>query len=119
MPILKQEGLIKEYENKGISSYKPGCLDINKCGNPIDINGKVNIDFTFYGTPTEGITFDNDTLSRTRNDFASMWAKKVYDEALEKGIYQAPKAKKYVAKTNSKAEKSTEKVKKENNPFGW
>ena len=81
---LKQKGLIKEYENKGDSSYKPGCLDINKCGNPIDINGKVNIDFTFYGTPTEGITFDNDTLSRTRNDFASMWAKKVYDEALER-----------------------------------
>ncbi len=79
---LKQNGLIIEYENKENFTYKPGCLAINEYGNPIDLNGNVNTDFTFYGTPTEGITFDNDTLSRTRNDFASIWAKKVYEEVL-------------------------------------
>ncbi|WP_339841659.1 FAD/NAD(P)-binding protein [uncultured Maribacter sp.] len=92
---LKQNGLIKQFENKGNSSYKPGCLAINENGNPIDINGEANTDFTFYGTPTEGITFDNDTLSRSRNDFASAWAKIICEEIIErenrKEIYERQK----------------------------
>lgn len=32
---------------------------------------------SLYGTPTEGLTLDNDTLSRKRNDFASQWAQDV------------------------------------------
>lgn len=72
---LKRNKLIVEFENKLNTSYKPGCLTLNHQGNPINENGLINPNITFYGTPTEGITFDNDTLSRTRNDFATGWAK--------------------------------------------
>ncbi|APQ16237.1 FAD/NAD(P)-binding protein [Maribacter hydrothermalis] len=72
---LVENGLIREFENKLITGYKPGCIEINEVGNAIDKNGNVNTDISFYGTPTEGITCDNDTLSRTRNNFASVWAK--------------------------------------------
>ncbi|WP_036155527.1 FAD/NAD(P)-binding protein [Maribacter forsetii] len=81
---LLKNGLIREFENKSKTSYKPGCIEINKAGNAIDVNGHVNHDISFYGTPTEGITFDNDTLSRTRNDFASVWAKYVCGAIKEK-----------------------------------
>ncbi|WP_378187486.1 FAD/NAD(P)-binding protein [Aquimarina sp. W85] len=56
--------------------YKPGCLVINCYGQLMTKNDDVVESITLYGTPTEGITFDNDTLSRERNDFASHWAKK-------------------------------------------
>lgn len=69
---LNKNGIIQKFEN---TSYIPGCLEINDKGNPVSETGIVNNDITFYGTPTEGITCDNDTLSRTRNDFASVWAK--------------------------------------------
>lgn len=81
---LLKNRLIREFENKSKTSYKPGCVEINKAGNVIDVNGHINHDISFYGTPTEGITCDNDTLSRTRNDFASAWAKNVCEEIKEK-----------------------------------
>lgn len=81
---LKRNKLIVEYENKLNTSYKPGCLALNDDGNPINENGQINPDITFYGTPTEGITFDNDTLSRTRNDFATGWAKQTTAAILKK-----------------------------------
>lgn len=81
---LKRNKLIVEYENKLNTSYKPGCLALNDDGNPINENGQINPDITFYGTPTEGITFDNDTLSRTRNDFATHWAKSTTEAIKEK-----------------------------------
>jgi hypothetical protein len=37
-----------------------------------------------YGTPTEGVTFDNDTLSRKRNNFASHWAQDIAALLLKK-----------------------------------
>ncbi|TDT40449.1 FAD-NAD(P)-binding protein [Maribacter spongiicola] len=78
---LSKNGLIREFENTG---YIPGCLEINDKGNPISKIGIVNNDITFYGTPTEGITCDNDTLSRTRNDFATNWAKSTTEAIKEK-----------------------------------
>lgn len=71
---LIKNGLIDSFVNRVGGTYTPGCLAIDTNGNPIDANGHLNTDLTFYGTPTEGLTFDNDTLSRTRNDFASVWA---------------------------------------------
>lgn len=71
---LVGNGLIQPFENTVNGSYYPGCLSINTIGNPISKKGGLNSAFTFYGTPTEGITFDNNTLSRTRNNFASAWA---------------------------------------------
>lgn len=74
---LRENGLIDSFENRAEGTYIPGCLAIDANGNPIDANGHLNTELTFYGTPTEGLTFDNDTLSRTRNDFASVWAETI------------------------------------------
>ena len=49
-------------------------LKCNKQGNPINPEGNPEFNITLYGTPTEGFLFDNDSLSRTRNDTASLWA---------------------------------------------
>ena len=78
---LNKNGIIREYKN---STYVPGCLEINAKGNPVSEAGIVNNDITFYGTPTEGITCDNDTLSRTRNDFATNWAKETCTAILKR-----------------------------------
>ncbi len=73
---LCASGLAKPYRNfiTG-ASYETGGIAINHEGNIIDNNGNPNKKISVYGTPTEGITFDNDTLSRNRNDFGSVWAK--------------------------------------------
>ena len=81
---LLRNGIIRRYENKLNTCYRPGCLELNDKGHPIDSKGNAITKISFYGTPTEGITFDNDTLSRTRNDFASTWAKSTCD-AIVKG----------------------------------
>lgn len=81
---LKKNEIIRAFENSANSKYIPGCLEINDKGNPVSETGIENGDITFYGTPTEGITCDNDTLSRTRNDFATDWAKETCTAILKK-----------------------------------
>jgi hypothetical protein len=54
-------------------SYGPGILQINRTGKLINPQG-IPENITLYGTPTENIVHDNDTLSRTRNNFAGPWA---------------------------------------------
>ncbi|WP_299801176.1 FAD/NAD(P)-binding protein [uncultured Maribacter sp.] len=81
---LKKNGLIRAFKNSCKFNYIPGCLEINDKGNPVSETGMVNNDITFYGTPTEGITCDNDTLSRTRNDFATVWAKETCTAILKR-----------------------------------
>ncbi|WP_291857157.1 FAD/NAD(P)-binding protein [Marinilabilia sp.] len=54
-------------------SYAPGILQIDRNGKLINPQGTTE-NITLYGTPTEGIVHDNDTLSRTRNNFAGPWA---------------------------------------------
>ncbi|UZD23573.1 FAD/NAD(P)-binding protein [Algoriphagus halophytocola] len=78
MNMMKQ-GLVRPYVNRmvGKLDYKPGCLDINEQGHPLDEKELPNPKLTFIGTPTEGLTYDNDTLSRNRNDFVSNWGKEV------------------------------------------
>lgn len=53
--------------------YAPGILEIDRNGNLINKQGAPE-NITLYGTPTEGLVHDNDTLSRTRNNFAGPWA---------------------------------------------
>ncbi|MDF1740072.1 MAG: FAD/NAD(P)-binding protein [Verrucomicrobiales bacterium] len=53
--------------------YSPGCLKIDREGQLIAANGSRS-PIHLYGTPTEGIVFDNDTLSRDANNFADSWA---------------------------------------------
>ena len=55
--------------------FQPGCMSLNKKGHPISNSKNPDPNITVIGTPTEGFTFDNDTLSRKRNDFVSDWAK--------------------------------------------
>lgn len=72
---LLNSGLITLYENRlGEKAYKPGAVNITRQGFVIDKNGVVNPRIAVTGTPTEGITFDNDTLSRDRNNFVDNWA---------------------------------------------
>ncbi len=71
---LLENGEIRGYSNAG---FEPGSVDIDPDGNAIGRDGCPNERLTFYGTPTEGVTWDNDTLSRSQNDFASGWARRV------------------------------------------
>ncbi|MBS9523380.1 FAD/NAD(P)-binding protein [Litoribacter alkaliphilus] len=76
-PLMKKlytEGLLKPFYN---GEYAPGCFEISKEGAAIDSTGIPNPSLHLAGTPTEGITFDNDTLSRYRNNLTSSWAKSV------------------------------------------
>ena len=78
---LLNSGIITIFENRlGKESYRPGAVNITREGFVIDKNGKVNRGITVSGTPTEGITFDNDTLSRARNNFADSWAESISRE---------------------------------------
>ncbi|WP_192085282.1 FAD/NAD(P)-binding protein [Algoriphagus sp. Y33] len=74
---MLENQLIFPYVNRleGRLDFRPGCLSINEKGQPLDETGFANKSLTFVGTPTEGLTYDNDTLSRKRNDFVSGWAK--------------------------------------------
>ncbi|MBD1426958.1 FAD/NAD(P)-binding protein [Sphingobacterium arenae] len=64
---LLQQGLIKQHENEG---YSPGTLSMDKHGKCTTIN---NVPVYCYGSNTEGVFFDNDTLSRTKNNTACYW----------------------------------------------
>ena len=75
---LLDRGLITIYENRfGREAYQPGAVNITRQGFVIDRNGRINRGIAVTGTPTEGITFDNDTLSRYRNNFVDSWAEHV------------------------------------------
>lgn len=65
------------------TTYAPGILEINHKGNLINADGGPE-NITLYGTPTEGIVHDNDTLSRSRNNFATPWAKGVVQQIIER-----------------------------------
>lgn len=76
---LLEKGIIRPFINKDNdgSSFKPGCMDLDDQGHPIGENGETNEAITVYGTPTEGITYDNDTLSTSRNNFVNNWAERI------------------------------------------
>ncbi|MCG2429534.1 FAD/NAD(P)-binding protein [Aequorivita xiaoshiensis] len=65
---LIENNIGREFINE---DYRTGTIHIDNIGKVV--NSK-NINIFLYGTPTEGITFDNDTLNTTRNNFASTWA---------------------------------------------
>ena len=71
---LIQRNIASPYKNK---TYAPGCLNITREGYLIPPNGEANHRIALTGTPTEGATLDNDTLSRTRNNLVSAWAKAI------------------------------------------
>lgn len=72
---MRQRGEVREFiMSDGQNSYSSSCPEMAPNGNVIIKNGSTNPRISLYGTLTEGITFDNDSLSRTRNNMASHWA---------------------------------------------
>nr|MBI1229125.1 hypothetical protein [Cytophagales bacterium] len=66
---LHQTYQIGLYHNE---SYRPGCFAITSEGRLPNMK-----EVTLTGTPTEGVTLDNESLSRTNNNFITPWAKKI------------------------------------------
>jgi len=64
---LYENNMVNPFENEG---YTPGCV-------AMDVTGKVihkdNLHLYFYGTNTEGVMLDNDSLSRKKNNLAPHW----------------------------------------------
>ena len=84
---MLKRGLISLFENKtNAGSYHPGCINISREGYVIDQNENINPHIAVAGTPTEGVTLDNDTLSTSRNNFVSRWAAQVAKNIQEKKV---------------------------------
>ncbi|WP_158858101.1 FAD/NAD(P)-binding protein [Lunatibacter salilacus] len=66
---LHEKYRIGAYQN---GNYSPGCFKLDKEGALLNLKG-----VTLNGTPTEGWTLDNESLSRTNNNFITPWAKKI------------------------------------------
>lgn len=74
---LCEKRLARPYVNKDPNfSYTLSTVEIDRNGNLINPDGNAE-NITLYGTPTEGVVHDNDTLSRNRNNFADPWARGV------------------------------------------
>lgn len=68
---LLEANLIEPYSNEG---YMPGCVSMDPFGQTT-VRLKNSAALFFYGSNTEGVLLDNDSLSRIRNNLASHWAK--------------------------------------------
>ncbi len=81
---MYKNGLAKPHFNRDDNSiYASGTIEINRKGHLI--NSMENPEhITLYGTPTEGIVHDNDTLSRKRNNFAEPWAKSIIQQLINR-----------------------------------
>lgn len=82
---LLHNGDIRPYKNKSTTcsaTYQPGCIELTTKGYAIDSQDKVNYALAATGTPTEGITFDNDALSPYRNNFVNAWSEDVKKRVL-------------------------------------
>ena len=80
---LIKKGEISLYQNEDNTTgncHEPGCLALDENGFVLDAYGNVNTSIAATGTPTEGVTYDNDALSPTRNNFVSKWSAFVINE---------------------------------------
>lgn len=80
---LLKKGSIRLFANRDVTHnavYYPGCPDMTLNGHLVDRQGNINECLAITGTPTEGITYDNDTISPYRNSFVNQWACKVLDQ---------------------------------------
>lgn len=79
---LCKNHLARPYVNKSTTShYELGTIEINRKGQLINAQGNPEC-INLYGTPTEGVVHDNDTLSRTRNNFGSPWARETIQQLI-------------------------------------
>ena len=81
---LIEKGLLRKFTNVNDGTFITGGIEVNPNGNAINSQGEIEQNISLYGTPTEGITHDNDTLSRTRNNLASEWARRVSEHIQHK-----------------------------------
>lgn len=71
-----KENRLFSFEFNGLND-NASAIRCNSNGNPINSKDELELNITLYGAPTEGTLFDNDSLSRKRNDTVSLWAKRV------------------------------------------
>ncbi|GLR17998.1 FAD/NAD(P)-binding protein [Portibacter lacus] len=71
---MLNSGLIRTARN---GDYDMGCIDLDSDGHGVSEDGMVISQLTFYGIPTEGITYNNDTLSTNHNNYAINWIKEI------------------------------------------
>ncbi|WDF69665.1 FAD/NAD(P)-binding protein [Sphingobacterium oryzagri] len=71
---LLANGLIQPHSNE---RYQPGGPALDTDGRAISAPHIASPPLFFYGSPTEGVLLDNDSLSRKRNDMATPWAKHI------------------------------------------
>ena len=67
-------------------SYYPGCIETGKHGE-VHVPDGLACGIYAYGTPTEGVTYDNDTLSRKHNDNATTWSRAILDSLTKHPVY--------------------------------
>jgi uncharacterized NAD(P)/FAD-binding protein YdhS len=78
-PSLLFQNLLKRklgnvFKNK---KYCTGGMAINESGNLVSRKGQPTSNIFLNGNPTEGVTLDNDSLCKVRNDFSLAWAQTV------------------------------------------
>ncbi len=76
----KEICIYKNADHDTGEAYAPGCLALDKYGFVIAPDGSINTSIAATGTPTEGVTYDNDALSPARNNFVSKWSAFVMKE---------------------------------------
>lgn len=74
--LLLENESARIYKNQ---NYSPGTVEIDQKGNILDKKG-ASYGLFAYGTPTEGIVLDNDTLSRYTHDFSKNWVKYILQQ---------------------------------------
>ena len=75
---LYLQNSIEPFNNE---DYLPGCVWINESGK---VKNEKDIQLYFYGSNTEGILLDNDSLSRRKNNFAPKWVQNVMHQMISK-----------------------------------
>ncbi|MCH7412477.1 FAD/NAD(P)-binding protein [Belliella sp. R4-6] len=78
--IIKEIG-VDFFRNE---EYQTGCLEIGSDGRLLKQKH-----ICFYGTPTEGYTLDNESLSRSNNNFLSPWTKKIIENYVNINLTKA------------------------------
>lgn len=71
---LYENQIIKPFDNEG---YKPGTIAMDSSGKVNHPNG---IPLYFYGSNTEGVLLDNDSLSRKKNNLAPLWVNEILNQ---------------------------------------
>lgn len=78
---LLESNTIQPFQNDG---YMPGCPAMDETGKAI-LNAKAESLLYFYGSCTEGVFFDNDTLSPSKNNTAPHWATETMRHLAQRG----------------------------------